>query len=247
MANKVQDGRHLTITKASVDASDPVVAGTLVGVALIDTNADGEVVIDTEGVWSLTCKGINGSGNSAIAVGDAIYYTSGDTPKLSKKATGTLFGYATSALNSAATGAVNVKIAATPASIATDDVKSTLDTYTPIVDQLVDQTTLNVETGDGAADKNAINVFSKGSAAAITLAAPAEGDVVQITSDSAFAHVVKSTKGVVFFKGFGCNGTTHDQITIGNTVGYGFKAVWESDTVWRLVDLNGTITPAAQS
>ena len=58
----------------------------------------------------LSFEGIDGSGNSAVAVGDAIYYTDGDTPKLSKKATGTYFGVALETVGSSSTDTIRVRI-----------------------------------------------------------------------------------------------------------------------------------------
>jgi hypothetical protein len=45
-------------------------------------------------VFKLSVKGVNGSGNTAIAAGDTIFYVTGDTPKLSAKATGVKYGTA---------------------------------------------------------------------------------------------------------------------------------------------------------
>lgn len=104
-------GNQIDVTLASTSAGDPVVVGSIPGVALNATDANGKVTMKTDGVFTLSVKGIDSGGNSAVAAGDIIYYVSGDTPKLSKKATGSIrFGYALEAVASAATTTIRVKI-----------------------------------------------------------------------------------------------------------------------------------------
>jgi len=127
------EGRHITLLEsqlthpvhddALVDKGDPVqigssVDGALVGVAfksaLLNTDL---IVVDTEGIWALSCVAENYSGNSAIAVGDRIYIggTPGNNPAvgvgiLSKDDLGVPFGNALSTLTSGYTGLVAVKV-----------------------------------------------------------------------------------------------------------------------------------------
>lgn len=85
-------------------SGDPVLYGQRPGVALTDENtgsvadktgnAPGYTTVQFEGCFNLSVKGIDGGGNSAVAAGDILYYTAGDTPPLSKKNTGVRFGYA---------------------------------------------------------------------------------------------------------------------------------------------------------
>ena len=91
-------------------SGDPARYGTLTGVALADKRASDNITsVDFgQSAWNLSVKAINDYGNSAVAVGDQLYYVDGDTPKISKKASGFFFGYALSALNSGATGTINV-------------------------------------------------------------------------------------------------------------------------------------------
>lgn len=99
---------RLTVA-STVVAGDPVQVGAINGVAETDYSADdGKATIRTEGTFNLSVKGINDGGNSAVAVGDRLYLTSGDTPKISKKASGKLFGIALGAVNSAATATIEV-------------------------------------------------------------------------------------------------------------------------------------------
>lgn len=119
-----KDGYHL-----SVEASDPTTPasgapvrfGLLTGVALTDEaeggNAAGFTSVDFgPSVWDLSVKGVNDSGNSAVAVGDAIFYVDADTPKLSKKSSGYFFGFALEAVGSGQTDTINVMHAPSPGS-----------------------------------------------------------------------------------------------------------------------------------
>ncbi|MEV8638103.1 DUF2190 family protein [Streptosporangium sp. NPDC051023] len=108
-----EDGTQLALTAtdpATPASGDPVVVGQIPGVALINEASDGLTTIKTNGVATLSVKGIDGGGNSAVAAGDILYYVSGDTPKLSKKTSGVRFGYALEVVSSAATATIRVKI-----------------------------------------------------------------------------------------------------------------------------------------
>jgi len=110
-ANLVKkDGRYLELAIATKNSGDPTVLGSLHGVCLTDTDASGNVMVDTQGVYDLSVAGVNAGGNSAVAIGDSIYYTNGDTPKLNKKATGSFFGIALETVGSGSTATINVKV-----------------------------------------------------------------------------------------------------------------------------------------
>lgn len=81
----------------------PVRCGDLVGVALTAEDAAGLTTVAFDGVWLLSVKAVDGAGNSAVAVGDALYYVDADTPVLSKKDTGYLAGNAVEAVVSGVT------------------------------------------------------------------------------------------------------------------------------------------------
>ena len=113
--NNVNSGE--TITAAATDpttpaSGDPVRVGEIPGVAITDEsaggNTSGETTIAIRGVFDLSVKAIDGSGNSAVALGDRLYYVDADTPKLSKKATGHLFGKALGTVTSSNTGTIPV-------------------------------------------------------------------------------------------------------------------------------------------
>lgn len=107
------EARQLSVAvtdPATPVAGDPVVVGQLPGVALTDERADGTTTVAFEGVFNLSVRGVDGAGNSAVAVGDILYYVAADTPKLSKKNTGVRFGYALGTVNAGATATIPVKI-----------------------------------------------------------------------------------------------------------------------------------------
>lgn len=92
-------------------SGSPCIVGQMPAVALTDKNAvTGETVVATSGVFTLSVKAVDGGGNSAVAVGDIIYYVSADTPPLSKKNTGVRFGYALGTVAAGQTGSVPVKV-----------------------------------------------------------------------------------------------------------------------------------------
>jgi len=106
--NFVQQGDHLVVAKASMDSGDPTVIGTIPGVCLTDTEGDGNVVLATAGVYDLAVHGEDGSGDSAVAIGDIVYY---DTDEVNvDDANGVRFGYALEVVASGATTTIQVAI-----------------------------------------------------------------------------------------------------------------------------------------
>lgn len=109
--NMIQaQGDIVDVAIASKSSGDPGVKGQIPGVCLNDTDGDGKVRLQTNGVFDLSVKGVDGSGNAAVAIGDIIYYTDGDTPKLNKKTTGVRFGYALEAVSSGGTDTIRVRL-----------------------------------------------------------------------------------------------------------------------------------------
>lgn len=112
-----RDGRFLALAAtdpATPASGDPVLVGQIPGVALTDEGDGGNAAtttsVDTAGVYNLSVKGVDQSGDSAVAVGDIIYYVTADTPKLSKKNTGVRFGYALGTVGSSQTDTIAVKV-----------------------------------------------------------------------------------------------------------------------------------------
>lgn len=95
---------------ATPSSGDPVVTGQIPGVALTTEDTNGDTTVALDGDFNLSVKGIDGNGNSAVADGDILYYTNGDTPPLSKKATGVRFGYARASVGSSSTGTIRVQV-----------------------------------------------------------------------------------------------------------------------------------------
>jgi len=90
-------GRYLSVNVGSGKKSgDPVAIGQIFGVCMNDADAltPYASVIDTEGVYNLLVDGIDQLGNSAVAVGDIVYFVVANTPQLSKVNTGVRAGYA---------------------------------------------------------------------------------------------------------------------------------------------------------
>jgi len=111
MVYKWSKTRPLTCSDPATPASgDPVIAGQTPGVALAAEDAAGLTTVALDGDFTLSVKGVDGGGNSAVADGDILYYVSADTPKISKKATGVRFGYARGAVNSGATASIRVQV-----------------------------------------------------------------------------------------------------------------------------------------
>lgn len=90
-------------------SGDPVRYGNMTGMALATEDAAGLASVDFGpfvGLFSV--KGVDDSGNSAVAVGDAIWYVDADTPKLSKKSSGYFFGIALEIVLTGATTTIKV-------------------------------------------------------------------------------------------------------------------------------------------
>jgi predicted RecA/RadA family phage recombinase len=106
MLNEIYSpGRRLPVAvPAGVVSGDPVVVGSIVGVAQISRTADGVVTIDTQGVYELTVTG-------AITLGAPVYavVAAGLVTSLTATAAGnTRFGTCYGA--QASTGKMPVKI-----------------------------------------------------------------------------------------------------------------------------------------
>lgn len=112
--NVYTEGRRLKVVvthPTTPTSGSPCIVGQMPAVALGDKNATtNETVVATSGVFTLSVKAVDSGGNSAVSVGDIIYYVSADTPPLSKKNTGVRFGYALDSVASGQTGSIPVKV-----------------------------------------------------------------------------------------------------------------------------------------
>ena len=112
-----ENGRKLSLTcthPASPSSGQPVRIVNLIGVALTDERTAGDTTVDLEGVYDLSVKAEDDDGNSAIVVGDKLYYVDADvsdgTGFLNKKVTGYFAGIALEAITSGTTSTINVRI-----------------------------------------------------------------------------------------------------------------------------------------
>lgn len=106
-----RDAKQLSVvctSPATPASGDPVRFGERCGVALTAERTGGDTSVQFAGSFNLSVKGVDGSGNSAVALGDKLYYVDADTPKLSKKATGHFFGYAAATITSGSTATIQV-------------------------------------------------------------------------------------------------------------------------------------------
>ncbi|GAA0528725.1 hypothetical protein GCM10010172_06660 [Paractinoplanes ferrugineus] len=103
--------RAMAFTDPAIPQSgDPGRTGQIPAVALTNEDSNGLVTGAEDGTFNLSVKGVDGSGNQAVADGDILYYVDADTPKLSKKTTGVRFGYARAAVSSGATTVIPVEV-----------------------------------------------------------------------------------------------------------------------------------------
>jgi predicted RecA/RadA family phage recombinase len=112
MTNKVQDGDVLQITPAAnASSGDPVVVGAnLCGVWVHDVTTAAAGSLAVEGVFDLSVKAVDADSNNAVAIGDTIFYASGETPKLNKNASAVAYGIALEAITQGATDTIRVLV-----------------------------------------------------------------------------------------------------------------------------------------
>jgi predicted RecA/RadA family phage recombinase len=114
--NFIQDGKKMFLAVTTgYDSGDPEVIGNLHGVLLTDADSDDNAAVDLgPAVYDLSVNAIDAGGNSAVAIGDKLYFTRADTIKLSKKNTGTFFGIALEAITSGSDDTINVLVTKSP-------------------------------------------------------------------------------------------------------------------------------------
>lgn len=108
MKNYIQDGKTIRITVGSgITAGNPVLVSSIAGVAKTDyDSSDGKAEVVTQGVVNLTVTGKAASADAAIALGDTVYYDSGE---INVDATnGVKFGKTLGAVASGAATAIDV-------------------------------------------------------------------------------------------------------------------------------------------
>ncbi len=112
-----KDPDNLLLTVAGVSSGNPVAVGGITGVALTNTGDDGKSVIRRNGVFELNVEGINMVfedptwvyANSAVSVGDKLYYDASRPIKINKNDhSGVFFGYALEAVAEGASDTIQV-------------------------------------------------------------------------------------------------------------------------------------------
>lgn len=113
------NGRYLRLDVSTVNGSgtanamksgDPGAVGQIPFVCLTDEDSSGFASVDTAGVYALSVVGTNDAGNSAVAVGDILYWDNAEE-QINKEATGgILFGYALGTVGAGATATINVRL-----------------------------------------------------------------------------------------------------------------------------------------
>jgi predicted RecA/RadA family phage recombinase len=156
--NYIRDGKKMVMaTVTGAESGDAfVVGGYLPCVLLTDagTASPYNATVQTEGVFDLSVKGEDGSGNAAVAVGDMLYWTDKDTD-LNKDSSEDPFGIALEAVTSGETATINVLLipkATVPGDITIADLED------DIQDKVV---TLDVTSVDGANGTAAVTIQSQ--------------------------------------------------------------------------------------
>lgn len=113
--NFIQHGRVIQGTNGSgsdIVSGQPLILGDngLAGMCLEDIASTATGCVQLEGVFDYPVKGHNGSGDTAVAIYDKVYYTAGEA-FADVDNTATLLGYALEAVSSGATTTVNVLLA----------------------------------------------------------------------------------------------------------------------------------------
>ena len=103
MKNYIQPGKTITVPAAAdVNSGEPVVIGSLKGIASVSALTGEDLTISREGVFSVVK--VTGS---AWAVGDKIYHKTGTTQFTKTATSNTFFGIATAAaVSNAETGEI---------------------------------------------------------------------------------------------------------------------------------------------
>lgn len=95
---------------AAVSSGDIVAVNNLVGIAQQDSDTNNYCTIDTAGVYDLSVKGHDGSGNSAVAIGQVVYADMANN-RCDKDSSNPIAGIALEAVSSGDTATIKVLLA----------------------------------------------------------------------------------------------------------------------------------------
>jgi predicted RecA/RadA family phage recombinase len=107
-SSKVKNGNLITIPLAEVKADDVIVINDFVGVAIIDTDYWGDVVVAIAGVFDLKVHGHDGSEGAAVEFGHKIYVDPA-TKTLSRDESKTFFGLSLGSVQAGEEATVPIK------------------------------------------------------------------------------------------------------------------------------------------
>jgi len=170
----------------------PVRVGLMTGVALTDegegSNATGYTSVDFgPGEYDLAVSAVDDDGNSAIAIGDNLFYVDADAPTLSKKISGYFFGFAQEVVTTGGSDTIRVQHAPSPGS---GSLASGGVTTVKIAAGAVDETKLktNLAVGCIPLDITTVRIMSTNDVAATT-----EGGVPDSNTNPSLARVNGAT------------------------------------------------------
>ena len=198
---------------SGVVSGDPVLIGKMLGVAETTRDSDGysTVALPIDFIYDLSVKAVNSAGNSAVAIGDELFYNASATPKINKDANGVFIGYALEAITSGSTATINVGFV----------IGGTVGRGVGAEKLITADGAITVPTQDTR------YTITKAGVAAMTLAAPTvSGILVHIISGTANAHTLTNAS-----PGFNNAGAGGDVGTFGGAIGDGivllsYNGIW---------------------
>ena len=109
--NYVYEGKSVKLGVSSGAKSGSFeMVGDLAAVLLTDANDSDEAVCGLEGVFELTVNGRADASDSAVSVGDKLYWDSGDSQINVDSANGVFMGYALGSVTSGGSATIPVKL-----------------------------------------------------------------------------------------------------------------------------------------
>lgn len=109
--NYVQEGKTVKLGVSSGAVSgDFEMVGDLATVLLDDADSSDEAVCALEGVFDLTVNGRVDAGDSAVSVGDKLYWDSGDAQINKDETNGVFMGYALGSVSSGSSATIPVRL-----------------------------------------------------------------------------------------------------------------------------------------
>ncbi len=119
MANNIIVPGHSVTLRLAVPAltasGDPVEIVDLHGIAITDRDADGYAMVKLPIAYvaKVNVEAVNNAGNSAVVIGDKLYYDTAATIKINKDGTnGKGFGYALETITAGSSDTIEVGVAA---------------------------------------------------------------------------------------------------------------------------------------